>query len=76
MWGAAWSAVAHSPFAGGLSQLTDLGAICWICWAVIWVFGSAAGAGIGAGIGAAEARRGRRGRRVVGRIVVFGFGDL
>lgn len=59
MFGAAWSAVAHSPFAGGLSQLEDLGAICWICCAVIWVFDKRI-------VGAAEARKGRvSGRRRV-----------
>lgn len=63
MLGAAWSPVAHSPFAGGLSQLTDLGAICWIWEGVICVVSWAAGAG--AGVGAAEAKRGMRVRRVV-----------
>ena len=68
--GAAWSAVAHSPFAGGLSHVEDLGAICWICWAVIWVFDERV-------VGAAEARKGRRGRRrVVVCILLVILGEL
>lgn len=62
---AAWEAVAHSPFAGGLSHVLDVGAI-WTIWASVIASSRTKREN---GIGEAVERRARARNSVMYRVV-------